>query len=264
MSSCATDVQCVILAGGRGTRMAPHTDELPKALLPVAGRPFADWQLRWLATQGVEEVIYSIGHLGDLIRRHVGDGEQWGLRVHYVDEGAHLRGTGGALRKALEESALAEQFLVLYGDSYLSVDVRSVWAAFAASGSAALMSVYLNEGAWERSNAVYSEGMVTRYEKGLTNLPSEMRYVDYGLSVFERSTVDRWMPHDAVIDLADTFRALSAAGELAGYEARGRFYEIGSPDGLRDLEAWLLSSPAQGETGVSPPSRSETEVSGTL
>jgi NDP-sugar pyrophosphorylase family protein len=235
-------MQCVILAGGRGTRMAPSTDTLPKALLPVAGRPFADWQLGWLAAQGVDEVIYSIGHLGDQIRRHVGVGERWGLNVRYVDEGATLKGTGGALRQALEESALAEQFFVLYGDSYLCINVRSVWNAFDASGRAALMSVYLNDGQWERSNAVFSDGMVTRYEKGLTTIPGEMRYVDYGLSVFRRSTVERWMPPDVVVDLADTFKTLSAGGELAGYEAKGRFYEIGSPGGLRDLEAWLGSS----------------------
>ncbi len=251
-------MQCVILAGGRATRMAPYTDALPKALLPVAGRPFADWQLSWLATQGVDEVIYSIGHLGDQIRRHVGGGERWGVKVRYVDEGAKLRGTGGALRQALEESALAEQFLVLYGDSYLSVDVRTVWEAFFARGRAALMTVYLNDGEWERSNVVFSEGIVTRYEKGLITFPSEMRYVDYGLSVFKRSTVDRWMPHDAVVDLSDTFTALSAAGDLAGYEAQGRFYEIGSPGGLRDLEAWLLSSPKQIDIGAAPAFRGET------
>jgi len=222
--------------------MAPYTDILPKALLPVAGRPFADWQLTWLAHQGVDEVVYSIGHLGDQIRRHVAAGERWGLNVRYVDEGSHLRGTGGALRQALDESALAEQFLVLYGDSYLCVDVGSVWDAFIAKERAALMSVYRNDGQWERSNVVYFDGMVARYEKGLTTTPSEMRYVDYGLSVFKRSTVERWMPHANVVDLADTFTALSAAGELAGYEAEGRFYEIGSPEGLRELEALLAPS----------------------
>jgi NDP-sugar pyrophosphorylase family protein len=235
-------MQCVILAGGRGTRMAPFTDTIPKVLLPVAGRPFADWQLMWLAAQGVDEVVYSIGYLGDQIRDHVGVGEQWGLKVRYVDEGANLRGTGGALRQALEASALSEQFLVLYGDSYLCVDVRSVWSAFVASKKAALMSVYLNDGQWERSNAVFSDCIVARYEKGLTSIPSEMRYVDYGLSVFKGTTVEHWIPSDAVVDLADTFSALSAAGELAGYEAVERFYEIGSPRGLKDLEARLLSS----------------------
>jgi NDP-sugar pyrophosphorylase family protein len=235
-------MQCVILAGGRGTRMAPFTDALPKALLPVAGRPFADWQLSWLADQGVSEVIYSIGHLGDQIRRHVGDGERWGLKVHYVDEGTDLRGTGGALRQALEASVLAERFLVLYGDSYLDVDVRSVWSAAVASKSAALMSVFLNNEQWERSNVVFSDNMVVRYEKGLSEIPSEMCHVDYGLSVFKRATVDEWVPSNAFVDLAETFTALSSAGELSGYEVLGRFYEIGSPSGLKDLETRLTSS----------------------
>jgi MurNAc alpha-1-phosphate uridylyltransferase len=222
--------------------MAPFTDTLPKALLPVAGRPFADWQLSWLAEQGVNDVIYSIGYQGDQIRGHVGSGERWGLQVCYVDEGSDLRGTGGALRQALEASVLAERFLVLYGDSYLDVDVRSVWDASVASQSSALMSVYLNDGRWERSNVVFTAGMVVRYEKGLSKIPDEMRYVDYGLSVFKRATIERWVSSDAFIDLADTFTALSAAGELAGYEVDGlRFYEIGSPSGLRDLEARLLA-----------------------
>ena len=60
-------MQCLILAGGRGTRMGPATDEVPKTFLPVAGPPFADWQLQWLASKGVDHVTYSVGHLGDLI-----------------------------------------------------------------------------------------------------------------------------------------------------------------------------------------------------
>jgi NDP-sugar pyrophosphorylase family protein len=244
-------MQCVILAGGRGTRMAPRTDAVPKALLPVAGRPFADWQLEWLSAQGVDEVIYSIGHLGDQIRRYVGDGEHWQLKVRYIDEGDDLRGTGGALRQALDASALAEQFLVLYGDSYLCIDVRTVWDVFVASARAALMTVYRNDGQWEGSNAVFSEGMVSRYEKGLADVPPEMRYVDYGLSLFRDATVERWVAPGTVVDLAETFTALSAAGQLAGYEAVERFYEVGSPSGLRDLEGRLRSSVA-GEGRLRP------------
>jgi NDP-sugar pyrophosphorylase family protein len=232
-------MQCVILAGGRGTRMAPATDEIPKALLPIAGRPFADWQLRWLASEGVDRVTYSIGYLGDLIRRFAGDGERWGLQIDYVDEGRTLRGTGGALRRALEDGALEERFMVLYGDSYLSLELRSVWRTLGASGKQALMTVYRNDGAWENSNVVYENGLVTRYEKGLEEVPGDMRYVDYGLSVFRRSTVDRWIPPDDLVDLATVFTSLSAAGELAGYEAHERFYEIGSPEGLVQLEALL-------------------------
>ena len=234
-------MQCVILAGGRGTRMAPATDEIPKALLPVAGRPFADWQLGWLASQGVVRVTYSIGYLGDLIRDHVGAGENWGLSVDYVDEGRALRGTGGALRWALEEDALEDQFLVLYGDSYLRVDLRRAWEALVESEKRALMTVYRNDGKWERSNAVFENGIVTRYEKSLEVIPDDMRFVDYGLSVFRRSTVDLSIPATEVVDLADVFTSLSRAGDLAGFEVHQRFYEIGSPDGLLELESLLRS-----------------------
>jgi MurNAc alpha-1-phosphate uridylyltransferase len=232
-------MQCVILAGGRGTRMAPSTDSVPKALLPVAGRPFADWQLSWLASEGVGSVTYAIGYLGHLIRRYVGSGERWGLDVRYVDEGHDLRGTGGALRQAFENDALEEQFSVLYGDSYLCLNLLSAWEALGQSEKSAMMTVYRNDGKWERSNATFEDGVVTRYEKGLMAIPSDMRYVDYGLSFFHRSTVERWIAPDAVVDLASVFAELSAAGELAGYEAHERFYEIGSPEGLGELESLL-------------------------
>src|SRR5919197_6751225 len=93
-------LQCVILAGGLGTRMRPATEAIPKALVPVLGSPFADWQLRLLASRGVERVVYSVGYRGDMLRDHVGDGSCFGLQVAWVDEGDDLRGTGGALRLA--------------------------------------------------------------------------------------------------------------------------------------------------------------------
>src|SRR4029079_15085067 len=88
-------MQCVILAGGRATRMRPLTDSIPKALIPAAGRPFIDHQLDWLAGHGVTDIVLSVGYRGDAIRAHVGDGGRHGLRVRYVDEGGPLRRTAG-------------------------------------------------------------------------------------------------------------------------------------------------------------------------
>jgi MurNAc alpha-1-phosphate uridylyltransferase len=94
--------QCLVLAGGLGTRMLPRTESVPKALLPVAGVPFVDHQLRWLAGHGVDEAVLAIGHLGSMLRDHVGDGSRLGLSVRYVDEGDDLRGTAGAVRFAVD------------------------------------------------------------------------------------------------------------------------------------------------------------------
>lgn len=237
-------MQCVILAGGLGTRMWPRARTVPKTLLPVAGFPFAHWQLRWLAAGGVTSVVYAIGHLGAQVRDYVGDGSAWGLRVSYADEGERLRGTAGALRLALGEGLLEERFLVLYGDSWLQVDPDAVATAQTASGLPALMTVYENDGRWDTSNAVVTGDRVTTYEKGTEPRPVGMRWIDYGLSVLSRSVVEE-ITGDDPTDLAPVLSELARNGRLAAFEVADRFYEIGSPDGLSELEARLTSSGAR-------------------
>jgi NDP-sugar pyrophosphorylase family protein len=222
--------------------MRPLTDTLPKALLPVCGRPFAHWQLARLAHEGVRRVVYSIGVKGDMIRAFVGDGAAWGLEVGYVDEGTNLRGTAGALRKALDAGALDEAFFVLYGDSYLPIALAPVAAAFRAAGTDTLMTVFRNAGRWDTSNVLFENGRVTLYDKaGSDPRAPRMQYIDYGLSVIARRVVEA-IPADGITDLATLYHDLSVAGALAGYEVHDRFYEVGSPDGLRDLERHLADT----------------------
>jgi NDP-sugar pyrophosphorylase family protein len=231
----------VILAGGIGTRMRPITERIPKALIPVLGRPFAHYQLQWLAAAGVRDVVYSIGHKGDMIRDAVGDGARWGLAVRWVAEGDALRGTAGALRLALDAGVLHEAFFVLYGDSFLPVDLAAVGRAFRASGAPALMTVFRNRGRWDTSNVLFEDGRVVLYDKARRDpRASAMEFIDYGLSVLRRDVVAR-VPADTVADLGSLYEALSRAGELAGYEATERFYEIGSPAGLRDFETFAAA-----------------------
>ena len=225
-------MQCVILAGGLGTRMWPLTEACPKTLLPVLGQPFAWYQMQWLAGQGVDEVVYCIGHQGDQIKSF------WDTRlspvqsVRFVDEGPFLRGTAGALRLAFDRGLLDPVFLVLYGDSFLPIEFAPVWSAFEASELPALMTVLRNDGRWDASNVIYDGGRVLLYDKSPN---AQMRYIDYGLSVFRREIVASVQQ----ADLAAVFHDLSLRGELAGFEVRKRFYEIGSPSGLRDFEEYL-------------------------
>lgn len=234
-------MQCVILAGGLATRLGALAGAVPKTLVPVAGRPFADWQLEWLTRCGVEEVVYCIGHMGDQIRAFVGDGGRWGLRARYVDEGRALRGTAGALRLAADAGVLDESFGVLYGDSYLQLDLPRVFAAFAQSRPAVLMTVYENDGRYDRSN-VRLDGERVWYDKAIADPQAAgMRYIDYGFSVLTRDPLLELIPPGAKIDLAEPYRQLSEAGRVIGYPVSERFYEIGSPAGLTELEALLNS-----------------------
>jgi NDP-sugar pyrophosphorylase family protein len=233
-------MQCVVLAGGLGTRMRPLTDQIPKALISVCGRPFVDHQLRHLADQGVRRVVLSVGYRGGLVRDFVGDGSRWGLSVAYVDEGDELRGTGGALRLALDEGALAESFMVLYGDSYLPISLGPIRAAFRATSLPALMVVLRNTNRWEASNARFAEGRVIEYDKRRAG-ESGLDWIDYGVSVLSGTVVEGEIAPGEVSDLADVYSALSQRGLLAGFPVSQRFYEIGSPAGLRELERYLCA-----------------------
>jgi N-acetyl-alpha-D-muramate 1-phosphate uridylyltransferase len=220
-----------VLAGGLGTRLGEHTRRAPKALVPVAGEPFVFHQLRLLARHGAERVVMCVGHLGEQIEAAVGDGRRFGLDVRYSFDGSRLAGTAGALRNALD--LLGETFLVTYGDTYLRIDYGAVEAAFEAGPHPALMTVLANDGAWGPSNAVYANERIIAYDK-LTP-PADARWIDYGLLAFESGV----FAAEDVRDLADVCRELAGRGQLAGYLARQRFYEIGTPEGLAETDAAL-------------------------
>ncbi|MCS7337034.1 MAG: nucleotidyltransferase family protein [Verrucomicrobiae bacterium] len=228
------DLPVAILAGGLGTRLRPLTEKLPKSLLPVAGRPFLAHQLELLRARGIERVVLCVGHMGELIRREFGDGSAYGVRISYSFDGPRLLGTGGAIKRALP--LLGPEFFVLYGDSYLPIPFAPVVEFFRRSGKLACMTVYRNEDRYDTSNVVFRDGEVLVYDKK-RKLP-EMHYIDYGLSVFKAAAFEPF-PADAPFDLAEVLIKLVETRQLAGYEVHERFYEIGSPAGLAELEQFL-------------------------
>jgi NDP-sugar pyrophosphorylase family protein len=227
-------VPVALLAGGLATRLRPLTTTIPKALVPVAGAPFIDHQLALLRAQGIRRVVLCLGYLGEQVEMHVGDGTALGMHLAYSYDGDRLLGTGGALRRALP--LLDEVFWVLYGDSYLDIDYRSILDAFLASGKRGLMTVLRNDNQWDRSNVVFREGRLLCYDKRQTT--AEMTHIDYGAALLRRSVLEG-VPEDSVVDLADVYHDLVAGGEMIGYEVAKRFYEIGSPQGLAETDAYL-------------------------
>jgi len=234
--------QVVILSGGLGTRVRHVAGELPKALIPIRGEPFVHHQLRLLQRQGVREILFLTGYQGASIEAAVGDGSAFGLAVSYVDEGDERHGTAGALRIGLEAEALRESFAVLYGDSYLPIELAPIWAAFADADRPALMTVLRNQDRWDRSNAVLDGGLVTLYDKRPEARDPRMAWIDYGIGMLTRDVVQA-VPSGAIADLGDLYRELSVRGQLAGFEVSSRFYEVGSTKGIADLETYLEHMP---------------------
>jgi NDP-sugar pyrophosphorylase family protein len=228
------DLPVALLAGGLATRLRPITEKVPKLLVEVAGEPFFSHQIRLLRGQGLTRVVLCVGYLGEKIVELYGDGSKWGMQLDYSFDGEKLLGTGGALIRALPK--LGDAFYVLYGDSYLPVDYRAVGQSFLASGKLGLMTVFENREAYDASNVWWEDGRIKVYSKK-EKVP-QMRHIDYGLSLF-RAAAFAGYPRDAVVDLARVQTDLVRRGELAGYEMKQRFYEIGSHAGLEELDALL-------------------------
>jgi len=223
-----------LLAGGLATRLRPLTEQVPKAMLEVAGEPFIAHQLRLMRRERISRVVICAGYLAEQIEAYVGDGGRFGLSVSYRIDGPRLLGTGGALRAALDR--LGDEFLVMYGDSWLDTSYAPVVEAFRASGQPALMTVFRNEGQWDTSNVWFENGRVRLYDKR-ERLP-QMHHIDWGLGMI-RAEALATRPANEPFDLAEIYSDLSRAGRLAGYEVTTRFYEIGSAEGLRETDAQL-------------------------
>lgn len=232
-------MQCVILMGGLGTRIRERAGPLPKALIPILGKPFVFYQLEWLARQGVRQAVLAVGYGGAAITEAVGDGSRFGLSVVYADEGEALRGTGGALRFIADLELLEPGFFVLYGDSYLPVELSPIWKA-SGNGQVPTMAVLRNQGKWDKSNVVFRDGELILYDKSVPDPRAlGMEYIDYGISVLTRDTIVEGIAPAAVADLAGLLKQLSLERRLRGYEVFERFYEIGSPQGLDDFETYI-------------------------
>jgi N-acetyl-alpha-D-muramate 1-phosphate uridylyltransferase len=225
-----------ILAGGLATRLGSLSQQTPKSLLEVAGRPFIHHQLRRLHDQRVRQVVLCVGHLGERIVDSVGNGSAFDMDIAYSFDGPELRGTGGAIRQALP--LLGSSFFVLYGDSYLECNFAAVQRAYESAGKLALMTVYHNQGQWDQSNVEFRNDRLVAYDK--VQRTDKMHYIDYGLGILHRRAFDIELEQGS-LDLATVYKWLLERGELTGFEVTERFYEIGSKAGLQETRDYLAA-----------------------
>jgi N-acetyl-alpha-D-muramate 1-phosphate uridylyltransferase len=223
-----------ILAGGLATRLRPVTETIPKALIDINGEPFLAHQLRLLSQRGIRRAVLCIGYRGTQIQEYAGDGSRFGLHLDYSVDGPQLLGTAGAIRKALP--LLGDRFFVLYGDSYLPCDYAAIEQRSIESGKVGLMTVFRNEGMWDTSNVEFRDGGILKYDKVDRTLA--MQHIDYGLGALHRAGFEN-VPNDRPYDLSSVYQDLLGRGELAAYEVPERFHEIGSIEGIRELECYL-------------------------
>lgn len=235
-------MQAAIIAGGLATRLLPLTADRPKLLVDVCGRPFIDYQLALLRSGGVTDVVLCIGHLGEQIRAHVGDGSTFGLRVRYSDEGEAALGVAGALKRA--EPLLGDWFLVTYGDGYLQPDYPAAAEAFLAGGARAMMLISRNTDPQHRNEVRVEDGVITAFDK--VSAGPAFEFLNYGVTFMRRDALAVIAPGAPCTE--DVFYgALIARGWLRAYVTDAPIIEIGRAPGLeafrRLVEAGVVATP---------------------
>jgi NDP-sugar pyrophosphorylase family protein len=226
-------MQVAILAGGMATRLGDLTKDQPKSMIKISGRPFLEYQLNFLRKGGITKVVLCLGHMSEQIARYFGEGKRYGMTISYSFEDS-LLGTAGALRRA--RYLLDDRFFVMYGDSYLFPKFDQVMAFFSAHKKLALMTVYKNYDRYDRSNTVVEGNLVKRYSK--TEKTEDMIYIDYGLNILSQDCLEL-VPEDQFYSLEDLFTRIIEKDELLAFEVKERFYEIGSPQGLKEFEIFV-------------------------
>jgi len=216
-------MKAVVLAGGKGTRLAPYTRILPKPLMPIGDMPILEVLLRQLKRAGVDEAILTVGHLAELLRAFFQDGERLGLTVRYSFEDIPL-GTAGPLRLV---KGLDETFLVMNGDVLTTLDFAKLIDYHRKSGALVTVAVHSRE---------------VKIDLGVLKLNGDSRVVDYiekptynfevsmGVYVFEPAVVD-FIPFNQYFDFPSLILKLLAADRMVKvYRYDGYWMDLGRPD----------------------------------
>lgn len=225
----------VVLAGGLGTRIQSVTrGRIPKALIPIQGRPFIDFKLQSLATMGVRRVVMLVGKFGPDVESHVGDGSAYGLEISFRHDGDKLLGTAGAIRGALD--ILPDCFWVTYGDSIGFANLGEIENLMFSRKLSGAMTVLRNLNQWDTSNVAVHGQLVTSY--GHSQHLEGVEWIDYGLLLLPRAAFES-LPGEETIDLSVVKTRLIEANQMMAAPVKQRFWEVGSVEGLRETSNFL-------------------------
>jgi NDP-sugar pyrophosphorylase family protein len=216
-------MKAVVLAGGKGTRLAPYTKILPKPLMPIGDMPILEVLLRQMKIAGIQNVILTVGHLAELLRTFFQDGHQWGLHIAYSYEPCPL-GTAGPI--ALIDG-LTETFLVTNGDVLTTLSLRDLIDFHCDQHAAATIAMHhrkvkIDLGVIQSDGASRINGYIEK--------PTYDYCVSMGIYVFEPRVIT-YIPHNNYLDFPDLVQILIAAGEkVMGYQFDGYWQDLGRPD----------------------------------
>jgi len=256
--------QLIILAGGAGTRLRARLGDLPKPMIPIAGKPLLEHQVELAKKYGFTDLIFFVHYRADLVEKHFGRGKHFGVQIRYVLEKEPL-GTAGAVLAGFEK--LAERFVVLYGDTLVNVDLNRIWNAHEKSKAAATLLLHPNDHPFDSDLVeINSESFVTAFH----NRPHaenvwRQNLVNAGLYVLEKSALEPFHPSKILDFGKDVFPAMVRAGEkLLGYNSPEFIKDIGTPERYDKISAQFDAGIVQRSSLATPQRAVFLDRDGTL
>src|SRR3989338_7819332 len=226
--------QAIILAGGRGVNMRPLTYEVPKPLIPVAGKPLIEYTIEMLREAGVREIILAVGHLGDKLKEAVGNGSKYGVTISYSEESKPL-GTAGALRKA---SVLFQDkpFIVVNGDVLTELKISELSAFHQEDTYSATMALSTDPNTKGYGVALLRGEKIVKFLKQDKKQTTQL--INAGVYVMNADVL-KYIPKTGASDLEDVFEKLAVEGKLAGFPFDGKWFEVSTPENYeRAIKQW--------------------------
>ncbi len=239
-------IQAVILAGGKGTRLAPLTDNLPKPLVPIAGKPMIYYVLEHLRKFGILNVAISIAHLGNMIVDELGDGARLGMNIEYLQEPEPM-GTGG-WSLLIDWKKLDDQFLVLNADNLFWIDIKKLLSRNQAEGAVATIAGIEIEADKHKAYELCLPNKTKTRLIDYVDRDSSAPYLQNNKTVFVSSgwyvmtpAVSEFVPNKSpVSNETDIWPALNSAGKTLGfYAAQEPWFDSGTHERLRRVENFI-------------------------
>jgi D,D-heptose 1,7-bisphosphate phosphatase len=263
--------QLIILAGGAGTRLRERLGDLPKPMIPIAGKPLLEHQVELAKKYGFTDLIFFVHYRADLIESHFGDGKKFGVQIRYILEKEPL-GTAGAVLAGFKE--LAWRFVVLYGDTMVNVDLNRIWNAHEKANVAATLLLHPNDHPFDSDLVeINAESLITAFH----NRPHagdvwRQNLVNAGLYVLEKSALESFrLPilnsqPSTILDFGkDIFPAMvRAGGKLLGYNSPEFIKDIGTPARYDKISAQFAAGIVQRSSLATPQRAVFLDRDGTL
>ena len=238
VTSLKRPLQAVILAGGRGTRLAPLTDNRPKPMVEILGKPFLEYQIEQLREQGFSKVLLLLGYLPGVVQDYFGNGSRWGVEIDYSISAVEDE---TARRLKLAEALLDPYFLLLYCDNYWPMQIDKMWLRYRQANLQAMITVYSNKDGYTRNSVrVDDDGFIVVYDKTCANPGLQGVEISYALMA---KSVLNLVPDENVLLEESLYPELAKRRQLAGYISDHRYYSVGALHRLPLTEAFLARTP---------------------